>query len=79
MRSKQAKPAGFQPLSSIFGDIPAEEPSVVVTEAALSDLHSFKDHPFHAKDDKEMLDLMVSIDEYGVFLHYREETRNRRL
>jgi len=68
MNGKQTKPAGagFQPLSSIFGDTPAEEPSVVVTEAALSDLYSFKNHPFHVKDDKSMEELMVSIEECGV-------------
>jgi ParB family chromosome partitioning protein len=37
-----------------------------VIEASLLDLYQFKNHPFHVRDDEEMLDLADSIGEHGV-------------
>lgn len=37
-----------------------------VIEAPLSELYTFKNHPFHVQDDEEMLDLADSIGEHGV-------------
>lgn len=37
-----------------------------VIEAPLSELYTFKNHPFHVRDDEEMLDLADSIGEHGV-------------
>lgn len=37
-----------------------------VIEASLSELYTFKNHPFHIRDDEEMLDLADSIGEHGV-------------
>ncbi len=37
-------------------------------EIALSDLHPFKDHPFHVTDDEKMQEMAESIAEHGVLV-----------
>lgn len=37
-----------------------------IIEVPIADLHEFKDHPFHVRDNEEMLDLADSIGEHGV-------------
>ena len=37
-----------------------------VQNIALSELHPFKDHPFHVRDDEEMEKMVDSIKQYGV-------------
>ena len=39
-----------------------------VQEIPLSELHSFKNHPFKVKDDEAMMDTAESIKQYGVLV-----------
>ena len=64
--SKKPLPASFQPLSTIFGDISAETTDQSTTTAKLSDLYSFKDHPYPVRDDLSMWELVDSIKISGV-------------
>ena len=39
-----------------------------IVNVTLSELHTFKNHPFHVNDDKEMEELAESIREHGVLI-----------
>ena len=49
---------------SLFGD--DTNTSNGITEVKISELRSFKDHPFKVVDDDKMADMVESIKEYGV-------------
>ncbi|MBR4023678.1 MAG: ParB/RepB/Spo0J family partition protein, partial [Firmicutes bacterium] len=50
-----------------FADIVGGDDSAV-TEVPLSDLHTFKDHPFRVLDDEKMEETVESIKERGVLM-----------
>ena len=51
----------------LFGaNAPAASNQIV--NVTLSELHTFKNHPFHVNDDKEMEELAESIREHGVLI-----------
>ena len=50
-----------------FADIVGGDDSAV-TEVPLSDLHTFKDHPFRVLDDEKMEEMVESIKERGVLM-----------
>ena len=39
-----------------------------IQEVALSDLHPFKNHPFHVIDDERMQETVESVSKYGVLV-----------
>ena len=46
--------------------ITREGQSEIITTLKITEIHPFKDHPFHVKDDKDMTDLVDSIKKFGV-------------
>ena len=50
-----------------FADIVGGDDSAV-TEVPLSDLHTFKDHPFRVLDDEKMEEMVESVKERGVLM-----------
>lgn len=53
----------------LFGaNTPATSDKNQVVNIALSDLHTFRNHPFHVKDDREMGELAESIQKHGVLI-----------
>ena len=40
-------------LDALFGEAPAQAAGDQIQEGALTDLHSFKGHPFHVVDDEK--------------------------
>ena len=50
----------------LFGKAPAASDQIV--NVTLSELHTFKNHPFHVNDDKEMEELAESIREHGMLI-----------
>ena len=53
----------------LFGvNAPATSDKNQIVNIALSELHTFQNHPFHVKDDKEMEELAESIRQYGVLI-----------
>lgn len=54
-------------LDDLFG-IPAQEPGEHVQEIALSELHTFHNHPFHVLDDEKMQEMAESVAQYGVLV-----------
>ena len=55
-------------LDDLFGGTPAQVDGDQIQEIALSDLHSFKDHPFHVVDDEKMQEMVESVAQYGVLV-----------
>ena len=45
----------------------SDEKREKVVEIPLSQLHSFKNHPFKVRDDEAMMDTAESIRQYGVW------------
>lgn len=43
-----------------------EGQSEIITTLKVSEIHPFEGHPFHVKDDKDMMDLVDSIKKFGV-------------
>ena len=53
----------------LFGaNAPATSDKNQIVNVTLSELHTFKNHPFHVNDDKEMEELAESIREHGVLI-----------
>ena len=53
----------------LFGaNEPATSDKNQIVNVTLSELHTFKNHPFHVNDDKEMEELAESIREHGVLI-----------
>lgn len=48
-------------LNALFGEVPAQDTNGQIQEVALTELHSFKDHPFHVTDDEKMQEMMESV------------------
>lgn len=49
----------------LFGDAPVHEDT---KELMISELHDFRNHPFHVNDDEEMAELVQSIREKGILV-----------
>lgn len=54
-------------LNDLFG-IPSQEPGEHVQEIELSELYTFKNHPFHVVDDDKMQEMAESVAQYGVLV-----------
>ena len=65
MKSSAAK-IQMTGLDALFGEAPAQATGDQIQEIALTDLHPFKNHPFHVVDDEKMQETVESIREYGV-------------
>lgn len=53
----------------LFGaNAPATSDKNQIVNVTLSELHTFRNHPFHVNDDKEMEELAESIREHGVLI-----------
>lgn len=67
MKSSAAK-IQMTGLDALFGEAPAQVTGDQIQEIALTDLHSFKGHPFHVVDDEKMLEMAESVAQYGVLV-----------
>ena len=55
-------------LDDLFGGAAPQAASDQIQEIALTELHSFKDHPFHVVDDDKMQEMAESVAQYGVLV-----------
>ncbi|RKJ39677.1 ParB/RepB/Spo0J family partition protein [Acutalibacter sp. 1XD8-33] len=55
-------------LDELFGSPTPQAASDQLQEIALTELHSFKDHPFHVVDDEKMREMAESVEQYGVLV-----------
>ena len=55
-------------LDDLFGGTSVQVNGDQIQEIALSELHPFKDHPFHVVDDEKMQEMAESIAQYGVLV-----------
>ena len=55
-------------LDALFGEAPAQATGDQIQEIALTDLHPFKNHPFHVVDDEKMQEMAESVAQYGVLV-----------
>lgn len=65
------KSSGRKPSLTSYDDIFSTEASrqqEQIQRLALSELHSFKDHPFRVLDDDRMMETVESVKEYGVLV-----------
>jgi ParB family chromosome partitioning protein len=67
MKSSAAK-IQMTGLDALFGEAPAQAAGDQIQEIALTDLHSFKGHPFHVVDDEKMQEMAESVAQYGVLV-----------
>ncbi|ANU55441.1 ParB/RepB/Spo0J family partition protein [Acutalibacter muris] len=67
MKSSAAK-IQMTGLDALFGEAPAQVTGDQIQEVALSELHPFKDHPFHVIDDEKMQEMAESVAQYGVLV-----------
>lgn len=67
MKSSAAK-IQMTGLDALFGEVPAQVNGDQIQEIALSELHPFKDHPFHVADDEKMREMAESVAQYGVLV-----------
>ena len=67
MKSKSAEKVRLTSFDDLFGagEVPAGE---TVASVPLSQLHTFKDHPFRVLDDEKMQETVESIKQYGVLV-----------
>ncbi|MCC6094545.1 MAG: ParB/RepB/Spo0J family partition protein [Eubacterium sp.] len=65
---KRKKPLSLEGYDEIFSteESRQEEHTEKVREVPLSELHPFKDHPFHVADDEAMEKTVESVKKYGV-------------
>ena len=64
--AKKIELAGYDSLFGTGGE--AEAGGERVQEIPLAELHPFKDHPFHVRNDEEMEKMAESIAEHGVLV-----------
>ena len=55
-------------LDDLFGGSAPQADGDQIQEIPLSDLHPFKDHPFHVVDDEKMREMAESVAQYGVLV-----------
>ena len=67
MKSKSAEKVKLKSFDDLFGtDAPGVGTGETVTSVPLSQLHTFKDHPFRVLDDEKMQETVESIREHGI-------------
>lgn len=67
MKSKSAEKVKLKSFDELFGtgEVAGGE---TVTSIPLSQLHTFKDHPFRVLDDEKMQETVDSVKRYGVLI-----------
>ena len=55
-------------LDDLFGGSATLAPTDQIQEITLTELHPFKDHPFHVVDDDKMQEMAESVAQYGVLV-----------
>ncbi len=65
MSSRSAEKIKIASFDDLFGES-VETGVEQIINVKLSDLHTFKNHPFKVKDDEKMQETVESIKEYGV-------------
>ena len=55
-------------LDDLFGGTSTQVYGDQIQEIALTELHPFKDHPFHVVDDEKMQEMSKSVAQYGVLV-----------
>lgn len=55
-------------LDDLFGGSATQVPTDQIQEISLTELHPFKDHPFHVVDDEKMQEMAESVAQYGVLV-----------
>lgn len=55
-------------LEDLFGGAAPQTDSDQIQEISLTELHPFKDHPFHVVDDDKMQEMAESVTQYGVLV-----------
>ena len=55
-------------LDALFGGAVAQAAGGQIQEIPLTELHPFKDHPFHVMDDEKMQEMSESVALYGVLV-----------
>ena len=69
MKSKSAEKVKLKSFDDLFGtDAPGAGTRETVTSVPLSQLHTFKDHPFRVLDDEKMQETVDSVKRYGVLI-----------
>ena len=69
MKSKSAEKVKLKSFDDLFGtDAPGAGTGETVTSVPLSQLHTFKDHPFRVLDDEKMQETVDSVKRYGVLI-----------
>ena len=65
MKSKSAEKVKLNSFDDLFG---INETGETVTSVPLSELHTFKGHPFRVQDDEKMQETVESVKQYGVLM-----------
>ena len=65
MKSKSAEKVKLNSFDDLFG---IDEAGETVTSVPLSELHTFKGHPFRVQDDEKMQETVESVKQYGVLM-----------
>lgn len=65
MKSKSAEKVKLNSFDDLFG---IDEAGETVTSVPLSELHTFKGHPFRVLDDEKMQETVESVKQYGVLV-----------
>ena len=65
MKSKSAEKVKLNSFDDLFG---IDEAGETVTSVPLSELHTFKGHPFRVLDDEKMQETVESVKQYGVLM-----------
>ncbi len=65
MKSKSAEKVKLNSFDDLFG---INETGETVTSVPLSELHTFKGHPFRVLDDEKMQETVESVKQYGVLM-----------
>ena len=68
-RTGSASKVRIDKFEDLFGGSAGQESSAEqIINAPLTDLHTFKDHPFRVEDDEKMEETTESIRQYGVLV-----------
>ena len=65
MKSRSAEKVKLNSFDGLFG---IDETGETVTSVPLSELHTFRDHPFRVLDDEKMQEIVESVKQYGVLM-----------
>jgi len=66
MKSSSASKIKIAGFDDLFGENSDKADKVI--HIPISEIHSFKNHPFHIEDDQKMKEMIESIKEYGVLV-----------